>query len=236
MVPVTPALEFDLPALCASLARGPKLLMISNPSNPVGCLLDTDAFLTLVNAAPAESVLIIDEAYLTNTRCPAPGFPDALALLREQARPWIVLRTFSRRGDWRVPARRLRAGVQSRAGVAPAPRAGAVQRQRRGTDRALAALSDPATGAQRHPDQRAAGRRWPTGFAHSGSPSRRLTPTSCSSIWDVPTHRCAEALPQRGVIVKPWKEPSYERFPRVTIGSDADNERFLGGLTLQATL
>lgn len=40
-----------------------------------------------------------------------------------------------------------------------------------------------------------------------------------------------ERLLERGVIVKAWREPGYESFIRVTVGSRADSEQFLAALT-----
>ncbi|MNF02661.1 Histidinol-phosphate aminotransferase 2 [compost metagenome] len=36
----------------------------------------------------------------------------------------------------------------------------------------------------------------------------------------------AKALLQKGIIVKPWMEPNYTNFLRVSIGTTKDNERF----------
>jgi histidinol-phosphate aminotransferase len=36
-----------------------------------------------------------------------------------------------------------------------------------------------------------------------------------------------EALLRQGVIVKPWKEPGFEHFLRVSIGTEKDNARFV---------
>ena len=95
LLALTPALAFDLDAWCEALARVPKLAMLANPSNPVGCMFDAKAFARLLEATPAGTLLVIDEAYHEYARL-APGFPDALAMLRGQSRPWIVLRTFSK--------------------------------------------------------------------------------------------------------------------------------------------
>ena len=40
-----------------------------------------------------------------------------------------------------------------------------------------------------------------------------------------------EGLLSQGVIVKPWKQPGYDRFIRVSIGSPAENDHFLDALT-----
>ena len=39
-----------------------------------------------------------------------------------------------------------------------------------------------------------------------------------------------EALLARGIIAKPWKEPGFEHFLRVSVGEPADNQRFLDAL------
>lgn len=90
MLPVTQALAFDVDAWCAALAEmpAPKMVLLSNPSNPVGCMLDLEAFSKLVLAAPSDTLLVIDEAYYEYALL-TPGFPDALAVLRAQSRPWI---------------------------------------------------------------------------------------------------------------------------------------------------
>jgi histidinol-phosphate aminotransferase len=229
MVPVTPALEFDVPAICTSLARGPKLLMVSNPSNPVGCTLDTAAFLRLVDAAPAESVLIIDEAYYEYA-VGLPDFPDALALLAKQARPWIVLRTFSK--AWGLAGLRVGYGLASDAELA-----GLLNRVRApfnvnlaAQTAACAALSDPAH--MQHSVEQTNARRDAIA-ARLRAHGLTVAPSAANFLFvDLgrPNGAVTEALLQRGVIVKPWKEPGYERFIRVSIGSDQDNAQFFAAL------
>jgi histidinol-phosphate aminotransferase len=45
-----------------------------------------------------------------------------------------------------------------------------------------------------------------------------------------PATGLAEALLDKGVIVKPWKQPGYETWLRVSIGTEADNDQFLAAL------
>jgi histidinol-phosphate aminotransferase len=42
-----------------------------------------------------------------------------------------------------------------------------------------------------------------------------------------PNAPVTEALLRQGVIVKPWKEPGFEHFLRVSIGTEKDNARFV---------
>jgi len=45
-----------------------------------------------------------------------------------------------------------------------------------------------------------------------------------------PNGPVAEALLARGIIIKPWKEAGYETFIRVSVGTAADNQRFVAAL------
>jgi histidinol-phosphate aminotransferase len=228
MLPVTPALEFDVDAWCAALAQGPapKLAMLSNPSNPVGCMLDTAAFRRIVLATPADTLLVIDEAYHEYAQ-QSPGFPNALAELRAQNRPWIVLRTFSK--AWGLAGLRVGYGIASDDRLVQM-----LDRVRTpfnvnlaAQTAALAAWNDPAymercvrdTVAQR--DALAAQLR---------ALGVKIAPSATNFLFidlQRPNAPVAEALLARGVIVKPWKETGYDSFIRVSIGSAEDNALFL---------
>ena len=228
MLPVTPALEFDVDAWCAALSQSPapKLAMLSNPSNPVGCMLDAPAFRRIVQAAPAQTLLVIDEAYYEYAQH-SPGFPDALAELRAQQRPWIVLRTFSK--AWGLAGLRVGYGIASDGKLVQM-----LDRVRTpfnvnlaAQTAALAAWNDPAymekcvrdTVMQR--DALAAELR---------AVGVRMAPSAANFLFlDVqrPNGPVTEALLQRGIIVKPWKEVGYQSFIRVSIGSATDNTLFL---------
>ena len=58
----------------------------------------------------------------------------------------------------------------------------------------------------------------------------RMAPSAANFLFlDVqrPNGPVTEALLQRGIIVKPWKEVGYQSFIRVSIGSATDNTLFL---------
>ncbi len=228
MLPVTPALEFDVDAWCAALARGPapKLAMLSNPSNPVGCMLDAAAFRRIVQAAPQETLLVIDEAYYEYALL-SPGFPDALAELRAQRRPWIVLRTFSK--AWGLAGLRVGYGIASDDALVQM-----LDRVRTpfnvnlaAQTAALAAWNDVAYMEQCVRDT-VAQREWLAAQLHVLGV--KMAPSATNFLFldlQRPSGPVAEALLARGIIVKPWKEAGYENFLRVSIGSAEDNALFL---------
>ncbi|MEJ8812296.1 histidinol-phosphate transaminase [Variovorax ureilyticus] len=232
LLALTPSLAFDLDVWCEALARGPKIAMLANPSNPVGCMFDAKAFARLLAATPAGTLLVIDEAYYEYARL-ASGFPDALAMLREQSRPWIVLRTFSK--AWGLAALRVGYGIASDASLVqwldrvrtPFNVNEAAQAA------ALAAWGDTAfmeqavaeTVRQRESMERA--------LRALAVPGLRIAPSAANFLFiDLarPNGPVNEGLLARGIIVKPWKEPGFEDFIRVSIGSAEDNARFVGAL------
>mgnify|MGYP000847541355 FL=1 len=232
MVPVTDSMEFDIDAWCAALgggARPPRMAILSNPSNPVGCMLDADAFDRVVRAAPPETLLVIDEAYYEYARL-TPGFPDVLTRLRAQERPWIVLRTFSK--AWGLAGLRVGYGLASHAELVrmldrvrtPFNVNLAAQRA------ALAALGD-ADHMEKAVQETVAQReilrmqRRDLGVAVAPSAANFLFVDLRRANGPV-----AEALLARGIIVKPWKEAGYEHFIRVSVGAAADNRLFVAAL------
>ena len=68
-------------AWCEALRRGPKIAMLANPSNPVGCMFKAQEFERLLAATPAHTLLVVDEADFEYA-CHADGYPDVLALLQ----------------------------------------------------------------------------------------------------------------------------------------------------------
>lgn len=228
MLPVTAALEFDVDAWVAALTQGPapKLAMLSNPSNPVGCMLDATAFRRIVQATPQETLLVIDEAYYEYA-LHAPGFPDALAELRAQNRPWIVLRTFSK--AWGLAGLRVGYGIASDARLVQM-----LDRVRTpfnvnvaAQTAALAAWNDAAY-MQQCVSKTVAQREVLT--AQLRSMDVVMAPSATNFLFldlQRPNGPVTEALLARGVVVKPWKEAGYESFIRVSIASAEDNALFL---------
>lgn len=230
MVPVTPSMTYDMDAWLAALERGCKLVFLSNPSNPVGCMLDAAQFARIVEAVPENAVLVVDEAYYEYA-VHSSGFPDALAVLAQREKlHWIVLRTFSK--AWGLAGLRVGYGLAGSVGLADllnrvrTPFNVNIAAQRA----ALAALTDPAhmqAAVRRTIEAREAMAAALRGMGLAVAPS-------AGNFLFVDTGRpngpVSESLLARGVIIKPWKEPGYERHIRVSIGTEADNALFLDAL------
>ncbi len=229
LLALTPDLGFDVDAWCVALAQGPKLAMLANPSNPVGCMFDAAAFSRLLAATPTGTLLVVDEAYVEYARL-SPGYPDALPLLRDWDGAWIVLRTFSK--AWGLAGLRVGYGIACSAALVQL-----LDRVRTpfGVNlaaqlAALAAWGDEAHMAQgvaqtvQHREAMATALR---------AMDLRVAPSATNFLFvDLgrPNGPVNEALLKRGVIVKPWKEPGFETFLRVSISTAQDNALFLDAL------
>jgi histidinol-phosphate aminotransferase len=223
-------LGWDVPAWRAALARPAKLVMFSNPSNPVGCILDRDGFGEVLAATPRGALLVVDEAY-GEYAAECPEFPDSLGELQAQSRPWIILRTFSKAYGL--------AGL--RVGYALASDSRIVSWLNRvrspynvnhaAQETALAALGDPdhmRDGVRKVAELRTSLARRLKACGYNVAPSH-----ACFLFVEVGSGsgvKVAERLRQRGIAVKPWREEGYTSFIRVTIGHQDENDRFLAAL------
>jgi len=226
-VRMAPDLGFDVPAWRAALARPAKLVMFSNPSNPVGCILDRDGFRELIAATPRGALLVVDEAY-GEYAADYPEYPDSLPVLRAQQRPWMVLRTFSKAYGL--------AGLRVGYTLASDPRIVSWLNRVRSPynvnhaaqETALAALGDPEhmrAGVRRVAELRSSLARRLQAHGYVVGPSY-----ACFLFIEVGGGsgvEVAERLRRRGIAVKPWREEGYTSFIRVTIGHQDENDRFL---------
>lgn len=228
-VPFNTQLRFDVPAWRRALSKPVKIAVIANPSNPVGCRLDTGQFREVVQAAPEDTLLLIDETYSEFAQ--GTGFPNSLMVLAGQRRPWLVVRTFSK--AYGLAGLRIGYGVASSADVVKT-----LDRVRApfnlnaiAQSAAIAALTDQdhvrrSVQRIRFERQRLRQSLEKSGYAVAQSHANFLL-FDCGE----PASELAERLLERGVIVRPCRDAGYERFIRVTVGSGCDNEQFLAALS-----
>jgi histidinol-phosphate aminotransferase len=228
-VPMTAEGAFDVAAMLAALTPRTRLLMFSCPSNPVGSTLTGDELQQLLDALPPQCLLVFDEAYYEYAQFEA-EYPDCLSLIQASGKPFILLRTFSKAYSL--------AGLRIGYGVVSDPLlADLIDRLRTPFNvnrvaqaAALAALADEAhlqatlehVSVERQRMQNAL-----RGLGITCVPSMAnflffSTPLAAETV--------NQALLRQGVIVKPWREPGYTEYLRVSVGSRADNDLFLAAL------
>lgn len=229
-VPMDRGLRFDVQAWKHALRTPAKLVMFSNPSNPVGCILSQCGFQELVAATPRGALLVVDEAYGEYARGHG-DYPDALTTLLGQPRPWLILRTFSK--AYGLAGLRVGYALASDARIvtwldrvrSPYNVNHAAQKT------ALAALLDPGhmqNGVQEVHRLREVLARQLRDVGYFVAPS--LASFLYINVGEGAGVAVAENLREHGIAVKPWREAGYTSFIRVTVGRQEENERFLAAL------
>lgn len=225
-------LNFDIPAIVAMLAQKPAIFFLSSPSNPVGPALDRDGLARILSAVPPQTLLVLDEAYFEFTD---DDTPDVLVALARTDLSWVVLRTFSK--AYGLAGLRVGYAVTSDLRLARAMTAAKTPFNVNAAAQtaALAALEDEAwmrasVAALKQERQRVSQRVAALGFHVAGSQTNFLF---IDVGWD--SRAALDHFLSKGIIIKPWKEAGYETFIRVTIGSRAENDRFIEALTALAT-
>lgn len=212
----------DLHAMAERVTGKTRLVFVCNPNNPTGTAVQRDALLQFLRAVPSDVVVALDEAYREFVS--DPEVPDGLGLLPEFDN-LVVLRTFSKAYGL--------AGLRVGYAIAADPALIAALRQTQvpfsvtsvGQAAALASLEPQA---ERELMARVAELvrerdRVRAGLLDLG---HEVPPSQANFVWlplgDATTDwalGCAE----RKVIVRPFAGSGA----RVTIGSPAENDRFL---------
>ncbi|MFT2215301.1 histidinol-phosphate transaminase [Rhizobium giardinii] len=228
-IPMTNDLRFDLEAIAIALRKKPSIFFISSPSNPVGPALDQNQLSRLITAVPKETLLVFDEAYFEF--CDEQT-PDGLKALADSAISYVVLRTFSKayglaglRVGYAVACdERLARAISSAKtpfNVNAAAQLAAVAAL---NDETWMRVSVASVVAERN---RIAGEIASLGlFAPESQTNFLFIDVGCDSSITF------DHFLSHGVIVKPWKEPAFASFIRVTVGLPVENDRFLEALRL----
>ena len=85
----------DLEAMAAAVDERTRLVYVANPNNPTGTWNRRSEVEALIESIPAETLLVLDQAYHEYACAEEPDYPDGLDYVRSGA-PVVVLRTFSK--------------------------------------------------------------------------------------------------------------------------------------------
>ena len=212
----------DLDAMLAALQPNTRLIWIANPNNPTGTFLPYPQLKTFLHAVPPEVVVVLDEAY--NEYLPPAERIDTTTWLAEFSN-LVITRTFSKIYGL--------AGLRIGYALASAEVADLMNRVRQPFNcnnlalaAATAALDDHEFVAQSYALNRA-------GMEQIVGGLKRLGFTHIPSHGNFVTFKAGDAatlnqkLLKQGVIVRPIAGYGMPEWLRVTIGTDAENTRFL---------
>jgi histidinol-phosphate aminotransferase len=223
------AMAHDLEAISAAVTDRTRLIFIDNPNNPTGTLIEQETFARFLAGLPQTVIVVVDEAYVDFVE-PARRI-DILDYIRHPENiPAIVsLRTFSKAFGL--------AGLRVGFGIMHQEVASLLHRVRQPFNinlpaqaGALAALDD--TAHYNHTLRATAeGRAW----LHQAVAALGCTPYPSHTnffLIDVcgDATQLYEAMLYKGVIVRSMKAYGYPNFIRITVGTTAENERFVAAL------
>jgi len=215
--------RFDLEAMAERLSERTKLVFIANPNNPTGTIVTTAALDRFMDRVPERAVVVLDEAYVEYVE--SPDFPDGLRYVQE-GRNVLVLRTFSK-----IYAL---AGLRVGYGIGRPELVGYLHQVREPFNVNLvaqAAAKASLADAEQVPRSRASNRVGREAFyAAFHALGLSWAPTEANFVFVDLGQDCRpvyEALLRRGVIVRTGDVFGMPTHIRATIGTAAENERFL---------
>jgi len=225
---VVPAKNFahDLEAMTRAIDDETSVVWIANPNNPTGTHAVPDALEAFVRRVPERVIVVVDEAY--NEYLPPELRADSVKWLKRHPN-LIVTRTFSKAYGL--------AGLRVGYALAHASVADVMNRVRQPFNVNSIALAAAAAALQ---DMEFVARSYAEnlqGLRQLREGAERLGLDYIPSVANFLTIRVGKAqeifkrLLRRGVIVRPVGGP-YElpEHLRVTVGTEAENERFLAAL------
>ncbi len=86
--------EIDLADICDKITPKTKIIWISNPNNPTGCLIKHKEFERFLRQVPEDVFVVHDEVYADFA--PKNELPDTIAMLKQGIPNLILLRSFSK--------------------------------------------------------------------------------------------------------------------------------------------
>ena len=222
-----PAKDFghDLDAMRQAIRPDTRLIWIANPNNPTGTFLPYPELKAFMQAVPADVVVVLDEAY--NEYIPPAEHVDTTAWLAEFPN-LVITRTFSKIYGL--------AGLRIGYALAAAEVADLMNRVRQPFNcnnlalaAATAALDDHEFVARSYALNRA-------GMEQILSGLKRFGLSHIPSRGNFLTFKLGDAagvnqkLLKQGVILRPLGGYGMAEWLRVTIGTEAENQRFLEAL------
>ena len=212
----------DLTAMANAITSDTRLVFISNPNNPTGTMVDGREIDAFMKDVPDHTAVIFDEAYIE--LLPPAQQPDTLRYVRENKNVF-VLRTFSKTYGL--------AGLRIGYAIAPVEGINLLHRVRQPFNvnamaqaAALASLQDDAFVASTR-ETVAQGMRQVCAYLDRMGLHYIPSVTNFVLVNVGNGKKMFEQLQKRRVIVRPVDVYQLPEFVRVTIGTKAENDRFI---------
>jgi len=217
---------FDLEALARAVTPRTKLVYLANPNNPTGTMFTADALDAFLARVSGNVVTVLDEAYYEYID--RPEYSRSIECVR-QGRNLLVLRTFSKVYGL--------AGLRIGYAIGPAVLLAEMNKVRSPFNTsgvaqaaALAALDDAEHVRRSIASNRAGLSQLGEGLAALGVQHVPSVGNFLLVELDTDAKPVADALLQRGVIVRPMRWMGFPDAIRVTVGTRPEIEQLLDAL------
>lgn len=218
--------RFDLDAIAKALGPEARIVFLANPNNPTGTMFTADEFDAFLARVPSHVLVVLDEAYCDYIE--RADYSRSVDLVRS-GRNLVVLRTFSKVYGL--------AGLRIGYGLGPAGLLDEINKIRGPFNTsgvaqaaALAALEDNEHVRRSIEANKEGLARLAAGLKELGV---RCVPPAGNFIlaeFGYDTEPLCEELTKRGVIVRPMRWMGFPQAIRVSAGTRAENDKFLGAL------
>ena len=228
-IPLKADYTLDSDAFRAAITPQTRMVVLSNPSNPVGSSISGSDMQSLLERVSDSTLILFDEAYFEYAATDR-AYPDFLDMLMNSGRTWLILRTFSK--AYGLAGLRAGFGIASSAVLTDLMNRvrSPFNVNRLAQIAAMAALQETEymqDCVSRTVRERERVRLALVGRGHTVAPS-------AANFLFFDAQEDASALAERllfdGVIVKAWRETRFREHLRVTIGTPEQNDHFLESL------
>jgi len=225
-MPMLPGRRHDLDAMAAAVTSRTKLIYVANPCNPTGTYSTRAEVDRLLEGVGDRALVVLDQAY--QEYVDRPDFPDGLDDLKA-GRNVIVLRTFSK--IYGLAGIRIGYGLADPEVIATLNRVRSPFNTSALAQAAALGALDDAAWAQRSREHNLREVAYLDGELRKRGVA--FTPTVTNFVLIELEGDAGELFVEfqrRGVIIRPVGGPGLARCARVSVGTRAENERFLAAL------
>lgn len=217
---------FDLDAIARATDARTKVIYLANPNNPTGTMFTADAFEVFLSRIPESALVVLDEAYYEYAD--RPGYSRSLDLVRA-GRNLLVLRTFSK----------VYGLAGMRVGYAAGPAGLIIQmnkvRQPFNVSGVSLAAAVAALDDLEHVRRSVENNRRGLAQLEAGLRGQGVSFVASAANFMLihlgpETNRISDAILHLGVIVRPMAWMGFPEAIRVSVGTPAENEKFLAAL------
>ncbi len=229
---VVPLLEMthDLKQIGALVSPLTRLIFLDNPNNPTGTLIDFSQLEAFLKALPDHLIVVLDEAYIDFIKATEPGYDTQALIEQRDGRCGVVcMRTFSKAYGL--------AGLRIGYGLMHEDIAACLHKVRQPFNINLAAQEGARAALEDDDFYQTTLKLTAEGknFLMAGVEQLGCKPFPSQTnffLIDVggDAGRLYRAMLNRGVIIRSMQAYGFANFIRVTVGTEAENRRFLGAL------